>query len=133
MTDTNLWNNFLENIKKEITNVSFETWFSEEDTKFYSFKDNVLTIIVNQEEVIKYATAIQESGAIDSHIKPIPSPMPGYDDEIIMASPSFTQGSSIEISCDAPLREPYVVFFQGSMTYEYGRLAVLNVINKLKE
>ena len=92
-----------------------------------------LIYLNNKEEVIKYATAIQESGAIDSHIKPIPSPMPGYDDEIIMASPSFTQGSSIEISCDAPLREPYVVFFQGSMTYEYGRLAVLNVINKLKE
>ena len=59
--------------------------------------------------------------------------MSGYDDNIIMASPSFTQGSSIELSCDGPLRSPYVLFFQGSMTYEYGRLAVLNALNRLKE
>ena len=87
----------------------------------------------NKEELIKYAQGIQESGAIDSHVKPVPSPMPGYDDDIIMASPSFTQGSSIELSCDAPLRKPYVLFQQGSLTYEYGRLGVLNAINKLKE
>ena len=87
----------------------------------------------NEEEIIKYTKGIQESGAIDSHISPIPSYMSGYDDKIIMASPSFTQGSSIELSCDGPLRKPYVLFQQGSMTYEYGRLGVLNAINKLKE
>ena len=86
-----------------------------------------------KEELIKYTEGIQASGAIDSHVNPVPAPMPGYDDEIIMASPSFTQGSSIELSADGPIRKPYALFQQGSMTYEYGRLAVLNAINKLKE
>lgn len=86
-----------------------------------------------KDELINYASGIQESGAIDSHVKPIPSPMPGYDTDIIMASPSFTQGSSIELSCDGPLKKPYVLFQQGSLTYEYGRIAILNAINKLKE
>ena len=86
-----------------------------------------------KDELIKYAAAIQSSGAIDSHVTPTPSPMPGYKDEIIMSSPSFTQGSSIELSCDGPIKKPYVLFQQGSLTYEYGRLAILDAINKLKE
>lgn len=84
-------------------------------------------------ELIKYAVGIQSSGAIDSHVEPVPSPMPGYDDDIIMASPSFTQGSSIELSCDGPLRKPYVLFQQGGLIYEYSRISILNAINKLKE
>ena len=87
----------------------------------------------NKEDIIKYATGIQNSGAIDSHVDPIPAPMSGYSDNIIMSSPSFTQGSSIELSCDAPIRKPFVLFQQGGLTYEYGRLGVLNAINKLKE
>ena len=83
------------------------------------------------EELITYAQGIQENGAIDSHVSPTPSPMPGYDDDIIMASPSFTQGSSIELSCDGPIRKPYVIFQQGGLTYDYSRLAILNTINKL--
>ena len=59
--------------------------------------------------------------------------MPGYDNDIIMSSPSFTQGSSIELSCDGPLKEPYVLFQQGSLTYEYGKIAILNALNKLDE
>ena len=86
----------------------------------------------NEKEVIKYATAIQSNGAIDSHVNPVASPMPGYDDNIIMASPSFTQGSSIELSCDAPLKEPYVLFQQGSLTYEYGKLTIENAINSIQ-
>ena len=59
--------------------------------------------------------------------------MPGYDDQIIMASGSFIQGSSIEISCDGPLREPYVAYLQGSLTYNYGKIALLVAISKLVE
>ena len=59
--------------------------------------------------------------------------MPGYDSQIIMASGSFTQGSSIEISCDGPLREPYIAYLQGSLTYDYGKIAVINVVNKFME
>ena len=87
----------------------------------------------NKDELIKYAKGIQNAGAIDSYVTPIPGPMPGYDNEIIMASPSFTQGSSIELSCDGPLKEPYVLFQQGSLTYDYGKLSLLNALNMLNE
>ena len=87
----------------------------------------------DKDELIKYAQMIQSSGIIDAHITPIPGPMPGYDDEIIMACPSFTQGSSIELSCDGPLRKPYVLYQQGSLTYEYGKLALLNYLNNINE
>ncbi len=92
-----------------------------------------LIYLKNKEEMIKFSEAIQSSGPIDSHVKPVPEKMPGYDDEIIMASSSFVQGSTIELSCDGPIRKPYVIFLQGSLTYEYGRIAILNTINKLKE
>ncbi len=86
----------------------------------------------NEEETISYASAIQSGGAIDSHVIPVASPMPGYDDNIIMASPSFTQGSSIELSCDAPLKEPYVLYQQGSLTYEYGKLTIEKAIESIQ-
>lgn len=87
----------------------------------------------NEKDLESYAKSIQSSGAIDSHITPIASSMPGYDDKIIMACPSFTQGSSIELSCDGPLKEPYVLFQQGSLTYEYGKLALINYLNTRSE
>jgi len=57
--------------------------------------------------------------------------MPGYDDEIIMASGSFTQGSSIEISCDGPLRAPFIAYQQGGLTYEYGRIAIMVAVSRM--
>ena len=54
--------------------------------------------------------------------------MPGYSDPVIMASGSFTQGSSIELSCDGPIREPYIAYLQGSLTYEYGKLGIIKAI-----
>ena len=96
--------------------------------------DIVQTIIFNDEEkLVKYVQGIQMGSAIDSNALPMPSDMPGYDDKIIMASGSFTQGSSIEISCDGPLRSPYIVYQQGSVTYEYGKLALLNAVNNLNK
>ena len=59
--------------------------------------------------------------------------MPGYSDEIIMASGSFTQGSSIELSCDGPLREPYIAYLQGSLTYSYGKIGILKAIDAIKK
>ena len=85
----------------------------------------------NPDKLIKFVEGIQEYSAIDNYIKPIPSDMPGYSDKIIMASGSFTQGSSIEISCDGPIREPYIAYLQGGLTYRYGRLAVINAIRKV--
>lgn len=92
-----------------------------------------LIYLKNKEEMIKYSEGIQASGPIDAHVKPVAAPMPGYDDEVVMASSSFIQGSTIELSCDGPIRPPFVIFQQGSLTYEYGRIAILNAINKLKE
>lgn len=94
--------------------------------------DIVQNIIFNDaNKLISFCREIQKSSAIDSHVEPTPSDMPGYDDKVIMASGSFTQGSSIEISCDGPLRKPYIAYFQGSLSYDYGKIAIINVINNL--
>ena len=94
--------------------------------------DIVLAITFNNRELlIKYVQGIQQYSPIDSNILPIPAPMPGYDDDIIMASGSFTQGSSIELSCDGPLREPYIAYQQGGITYNYGKIAVVNTIKNI--
>lgn len=83
-------------------------------------------------KLIKYCQGIQKGSAIDAHSIPEPWDMPGYNDQVIMASGSFTQGSSIEISCDGPIRPPYIAYMQGSLTYEYGKIAVLTAINNIK-
>ena len=96
--------------------------------------DIVQSITFNDpDKLIKFVGGIQSKSAIDSFSKPIPTDMPGYDSKIIMASGSFTQGSSIEISCDGPIREPYIAYLQGGLTYQYGRLAVLKACEDLNE
>ena len=85
----------------------------------------------NPDKLIKYCQGIQMGSAIDAHSIPEPWDMPGYGDKIIMASGSFTQGSSIEISCDGPIRPPYIAYMQGGLTYEYGKIAVLTAINNM--
>lgn len=94
--------------------------------------DIVLAIKFNdKEKLIKFVEGIQSGSAIDANVLPVASSMPGYDDEIIMASGSFTQGSSIEISCDGPLRKPYIAYLQGGLTYEYGKIALINALEKI--
>ena len=96
--------------------------------------DIVQTIIFrNEEKLIKYVQGIQSGCAIDSESVPMPWDMPGYTDKVIMASGSFTQGSSIELSCDAPIREPYIAFQQGGLTYKYGKIGVIRAVKKLEE
>lgn len=96
--------------------------------------DIVLKVIFNdKDKLIKFVSLIQKNSAIDASVYPIPSKMPGYDDEIIMASGSFTQGSSIELSCDGPIRSPYIAYLQGSLTFEYGKIAIDNIINELSK
>ena len=95
--------------------------------------DIVQTIYFNdKDKLISFVKGIQNGSAIDSQAYVEPSDMPGYLDKIIMASGSFTQGSSIELSCDGPLREPYVAYLQGGLTYEYGKIGVLKAIENLK-
>ena len=95
--------------------------------------DIVLSIIFNNpQKLISFVASIQEMSAIDSFSRPIPADMPGYQDKVIMASGSFIQGSSIEISCDGPIRPPYIAYLQGSLTYQYGRLAVIHAVESLE-
>ena len=96
--------------------------------------DIVLGIVFNDEEkLVQYVRLIQNNSAVDSCFNPIKDDMPGYSNKIIMASGSFTEGSSIELSCDAPIREPYIAYQQGSLTYEYGKIAVMRAIEKILE
>ena len=97
--------------------------------------DIVQNIIFNDpKKLIKYCQGIQAASPIDSNAIPEPWDMPGYTNKIIMASGAFTQGSSIELSCDGPIRPPYIAYMQGGLTYEYGKLVVMraisNIINK---
>ena len=85
-------------------------------------------IFHNEKDLIKYCQGIQGASPIDSFVIPVPWDMPGYDDKVIMASGSFTQGSSIELSCDGPLREPFSAYQQGSLTYNYGKIGIMNAI-----
>ena len=94
--------------------------------------DIVQNIIFNDpEKLIKYCEGIQMGSPIDSNAIPIPDDMPGYDDKVIMAAGCFTNGSSIELSCDGPLRSPYIAYQQGGLTYEYGKIGVLSAIERL--
>lgn len=96
--------------------------------------DIVQNIIFNDpNKLIKFVQEIQKYSAIDSFVTPVPTDMPGYSDQIIMASGSFTQGSSIEISCDGPIRPPYIAYLQGGLTFNYGKIAVTNAVKALKE
>ncbi len=94
--------------------------------------DIVQNIIFNDEEkLIKYCQGIQMASPIDSFAIPTPWDMPGYDDKVIMAAGTFTQGSSIELSCDGPIRSPYIAYMQGGLTYEYGKIAVARAVEEL--
>lgn len=100
------------------------------------YDDEFVDIVVNiifrdRDKMIKYCQGIQKNSPIDSNSLCIPSYMPGYEDDVIMASGSFTQGSSIELSCDGPLRSPYIAYQQGSLTYEYGRIAIINAVRNM--
>lgn len=85
----------------------------------------------NKDNMIKYIKGIQKGSPIDSNALPIPSQMDGYSDDIIMAAGCFNQGSTIELSCDGPIREPFIAYQQGGLTYEYGKLGVIIAIDYL--
>ncbi len=96
--------------------------------------DIVQNIIFNdKEKLIKFCQGIQSGSPIDSYVTPVPSPMAGYEDEVIMAAGTFVDGATIELSCDAPLREPYIAYMQGSLTYQYGKIGVLKAIEYMKK
>ncbi|MBR5370116.1 MAG: methionine gamma-lyase family protein [Bacilli bacterium] len=85
----------------------------------------------NPDDLIEFTRGIQEGSAIDSNARVEAWDMPGYSDKVVMASGSFTQGSSIELSCDGPIREPYIAYMQGSLTYPYGKLGLMKAVQKI--
>ena len=94
--------------------------------------DIVQNIIFKDENMlVKYCQAIQHYSPIDSNVTPIAWDMPGYTDKVIMAAGTFIQGSSIELSCDGPMRYPYIAYQQGSLTYKYGYIAVMHAVSSL--
>lgn len=94
--------------------------------------DIVQNIIFNDEQkLIKYTQGIQTGSPVDSNALPIPWDMPGYKDQVIMAAGCFTQGSSIELSCDGPIRSPYIAYQQGAMTYSYGKLGLISALTRM--
>ncbi len=105
------------------------------DPKYDEERADIVEAITfnNPEDLIHYIEGIQAGSAVDASALPIPTDMPGYDDQIIMASGSFTQGSSIELSCDGPIRPPYIAFQQGSLTYEYGKIGLQFALDRILE
>jgi cystathionine beta-lyase family protein involved in aluminum resistance len=81
--------------------------------------------------VIEFCKGIQSASAVDSYVNPIPWEMPGYEDKVIMAAGGFIQGSSIELSADAPMREPFIAYYQGGLTYEHCKIGIMKSLNNL--
>ncbi|MEG1743534.1 MAG: methionine gamma-lyase family protein, partial [Clostridia bacterium] len=97
--------------------------------------EDIIQIIslLNAENVISFCKGIQSGSPIDSFATPEPCDMPGYTSKIIMAAGAFTQGSSIELSADAPIRPPYDVYLQGGLTYESGKYGIMTAAEKILE
>ena len=94
--------------------------------------DIVQTVIFNnKEKLIEFIKGIQQGSPIDSFVHCIPTPMPGYEDEVIMAAGAFIQGSSIELSADAPIREPYIAYIQGGLTFDHAKIGILIALNRV--
>lgn len=83
----------------------------------------------SKEAMITFARAIQLFSPVDAFVAPVPSPMAGYEDDIIMAAGTFVQGASIELSIDGPIRAPYALYMQGGLTYEHVKIAASNAVN----
>lgn len=103
------------------------------EPRYNSLRADIVQSIIfeNKDDLIKYCQGMQKYSPIDSFSTCYPAPMPGYDDEVIMASGSFTNGSSIELSCDGPIRSPFIAYQQGSISYQYGKIAVYNAFKEL--
>lgn len=105
----------------------------EVEPKYHDYRADIVQNIIfhNREDLIKYCQGIQMASPIDSNAIPTPWDMPGYTDQVIMAAGCFTMGSSIELSCDGPLREPFIAYQQGGLTYSYGKLGVMKAITEM--
>ena len=103
--------------------------------KYYEERADIVQTITfkDREKLIKFCKGIQSGSPVDAFVSPVPSPMAGYSDEIIMAGGTFVDGATIELSCDGPLREPYIAYLQGGLGFEYGKIGVLKAIQFMME
>ena len=86
---------------------------------------------LDPDRTVAFCQAIQSASPVDSYVSPMPWDMPGYQDQVVMAAGAFVQGSSIELSADAPLREPFIAYFQGGLTYEHSKYGVIKSLDTL--
>lgn len=94
--------------------------------------DIIEAVKLNSEEALcAFAEGIQMAAPIDAYVTPLPWDMPGYEDKVIMAAGAFVQGSSIELSADGPIREPYTIYFQGGLTYEHSKFGVIKALDNM--
>jgi cystathionine beta-lyase family protein involved in aluminum resistance len=113
---------------KAYEKLGFEVCPKPEDQR----SDIIQAIRLNDAKALEcFCQAIQAAAPVDAHVSPIPWDMPGYESQVIMAAGAFVQGSSIELSADAPMREPYNVYFQGGLTYEHSKFGVIKSIDTL--
>ena len=96
--------------------------------------DLIQTIYLeNEQNMCLFCQGIQSFSPVDAHVTPIPDDMPGYADKIIMAAGDFVQGSSIELSADGPIRDPYMIYLQGGIVFEHNVLAILSAAQYIAE
>lgn len=103
--------------------------------KYNEYRTDIIQTVElgTKENLVKFTQGIQESSPVDSFVRVMPAPMPGYPFDEVMACGSFTQGSTIELSADAPVIEPYTLFMQGGLSLEYGKLSILLALTKIRE
>ncbi|GAE91526.1 aluminum resistance protein [Gracilibacillus boraciitolerans JCM 21714] len=102
--------------------------------EYYAKRTDLIQSVIFQdaEKMVAFCQAIQTQSPVNSHVSPYPAPMPGYDDDVIMAAGTFIQGASLELTADGPLRAPYIAFVQGGLTYSHVKLAVIEAVKVLK-
>ena len=105
------------------------------DPKYNEPRTDIIQTInlFTPENITNFHVGIQKGSPIDSFVTPVAAPMPGYPHDEIMASGTFTQGATIELSCDGPMVEPYTAYMQGGLTYDYGKLGILIAINEIQK
>lgn len=115
---------------KVFENLGYEVCPGSEDQR----SDIIQSVkLKSPEKIIAFCQGVQAAAPVDSQVMPEPWDMPGYDDPVIMAAGAFVQGSSIELSADAPIREPYIVYFQGGLTYEHSKFGVIKALQEMKD
>ena len=109
--------------------------FDDVSPRYNEFRTDIIQTVElkSKENLVAFTQGLQSSSPIDSFVRVMPAPMPGYPFDEVMASGSFTQGSTIELSADAPVVPPYTLYMQGGLTQEYGKLGIMLALSKIKD